>query len=353
MSQTYKVGIVGCGQISRGHVNAWHRLPQCRVSAVCDVRKEAAEALAHEAGVKAIYTDYRQMLADADLDFVSVCTWTQTHAEVTIAAAQAGVRAILCEKPAGRSLAEVDAMMAACDAANTKLAVRLSRRYEPAGMKAQELVAAGAIGTPYLVWTWSSGGLANWSVYMIDFLRAVLGDPAPQWVFGQTERKTDRYERRQPIEDRCVATVGFSGGARGLVESDAPPTFLPRGWLVHGTEGVLQFTTKSLLSLKTSATGGMSQEVDLSGVEPSNAFEETFKWAIGEISDHRTSMAKHRPTLEIMMGIYESARTRGLVEFPLESSESPLDRMIADGSLPVLVPGRYDIRLDEAGNRIK
>ena len=70
-------------------------------------------------------------------------------------------------------------------------------------------------------------------------------------------------------------------------------------------------------------------------------------WLTGRIATHPTDAHTNRTTIETLMGLYESARQRKPVTFPLASGPSPLREMIADGSLPVRVPGAYDIRLQQ------
>src|SRR5437667_193472 len=78
------------------------------------------------------------------------------------------------------------------------------------------------IGKPTLLRSGPEGGLLNNGTHAIDLARFLLGDPAALWVIGQVERRTDRYERGHPIEDRCAGLIGFEGGARLVIESDMP-----------------------------------------------------------------------------------------------------------------------------------
>jgi predicted dehydrogenase len=86
------------------------------------------------------YPSVEQMLAAGTPDLVSVCVWHRLHAPITIAAAEAGARAVICEKPMATSMAEVDAMIAACDRAGTRLLVSHQRRFTPGWERACELV---------------------------------------------------------------------------------------------------------------------------------------------------------------------------------------------------------------------
>jgi len=72
--------------------------------------------------------------------------------------------------------------------------------------------------------------------------------------------------------------------------------------------------------------------------------QELIDWMEGKIAGHRSSGRQARYTMEIMMAIYESLRIKNVVEIPLKTRESPLELMVEDGTLPVLKPGRYDLR---------
>jgi UDP-N-acetyl-2-amino-2-deoxyglucuronate dehydrogenase len=341
MSQKYRVGIIGTGGIARTHTRGYQSLDSAEVVAGADVSQTALDKFSAELGVPGKYTDYREMLKKEDLDIVSVCTWAGMHSEATVAAAQAGVKAILCEKPMAVSLGGADAMLQACEQSGTKLAIGHHHRFNAANTEARRLIAAGAIGQPTLIHSRSGGGLTNNGTHAIDRMRYWLSDPAAEWVIGQVERRTDRYERAEPIEDLCAGIIGFAGGARGILESDLPATDAPDvGSLIYGTEGMLK-TSGSSLSVQN-AEGAGWRELDVPG--DTNQFVELIGWIEGKNS-HRNEAKNGHAVVEIMMAIYESVRTKGLVQLPFETKASPLVMMIENGTLPVEKPGRYDIRL--------
>jgi UDP-N-acetyl-2-amino-2-deoxyglucuronate dehydrogenase len=352
MAQVYRVGIIGCGGIAREHARGFRQHPACVLAAGADIQAEHAARLAAEFDIPSTYADYRELLAKERPDIVAICTWPGSHAEITVAAAEAGVRAILCEKPMARSLAEADTMLAACDAYGARLAIGHHHRFVRHNAAARRLIAEGAIGQPTLLRAAPDGGLLNNGTHMIDRMRFLLGDPDTAWVIAQVERRTDRWERAQPIEDCCMGLIAFAGGARGLIESDLPEPECPGATFVHGTEGTLRLDRDgySLQNGRAAGGGRPGGQPTASPWQPVEAppeptqFEELITWIEGR-SDHRSTGQHGRATVEIMMAFYESARTRGLVRLPLASGPSPLQQMIDDGTLPVEKPGKYDIRL--------
>ena len=341
MPNKYRVGIIGTGGIARTHTRGWQSLDSVTVVAGADVSQSTLDNFAAEFEVAAKYTDFREMLEKESLDIASVCTWPGTHSPATVAAAQAGAKAILCEKPMAVSLGGADAMLAACEQSGTKLAIGHHHRFNGANTEARRLIAAGAIGQPTLIHSRVSGGLTNNGTHAIDRMRYWLSDPKTEWVIGQVERRTDRYERAEPIEDRCAAIIGFACGTRGILEGDLPVSDAPDvGMLTYGTEGILKIEGNALYAQNAEAAGFRQLDVP----EDTNQFVELIGWLQGK-NTHRNEAKHGHAVVEIMMAIYESVRTKGLVHIPMETKESPLAMMIEDGTLPVEKQGKYDIRL--------
>jgi predicted dehydrogenase len=343
----YRAGIVGCGAIARAHANMYMRHEKTVLVAAADINPNMLKIFAEEFPVPSTYTDYREMLDKEDLDIVSVCTWHGSHAEITIAAAKKEVKGIICEKPMAVSLGQADAMIEACEKSGTKLTVEHTRRYNPVNVEARRLIMDGVIGQPVAIVSRTSDGLLNWGTHIIDQARFLLGDPETEWVIGQVERKTDRYERAVPIEDLCMGLICFSNGARLIIECDLPGPEFPVGLntpLVYGSEGMMIPLNDRLLLL--TRRGGWREMTFMDGGDGLlKHLDELIRWIEGEVDDHRCSGRQARYTMEIMMAIYESLRIKGLVRMPLKTKDNPLEMMIKDGTLPVEKPGKYDIRI--------
>ncbi len=117
------------------HASAYHRTPRVEVVGVCDLREEAIDEFKSDWSdvwpkVNG-YTDFREMLEKEKPDIVSVATSDHVHADITVAAAESGARAILCEKPIATTLADADRMITAAEANNVLLSIDHSRRWYP------------------------------------------------------------------------------------------------------------------------------------------------------------------------------------------------------------------------------
>lgn len=145
------VCLIGCGRAGMIHARSIARgVRGARMAALCDPVPEALAAAKDELGVERGYTDYRDALADPDIDAVVVVTPTALHRDVVVAAAGAG-KHVLCEKPMATSLAECDEMIAACERAGVVLQLGFMRRFDESMAHAKERVDAGDIGEVVLV----------------------------------------------------------------------------------------------------------------------------------------------------------------------------------------------------------
>jgi predicted dehydrogenase len=141
-------GLIGAGDIVRRRVApALMESPFCDIVAVSRARAELAAAFAAEVGARRWYPRWQDLIADDDVQSVYVATPVHRHAEQTIAAAEAG-KHVLCEKPMAMTAAECDRMIAACRAHGVRLGIAYYRRFYPALLRMQAIIASGEIGQP-------------------------------------------------------------------------------------------------------------------------------------------------------------------------------------------------------------
>ena len=348
--------VVG-GHIGRSHAHGYIESDRTDLVAVCDLDPMTLDAFGDEFDVEQRYSDYETMLREERPDIVSIGTPQQAHAAMTtLAATRYQPRAIICEKPLASSTGEGYAMLAACRANNVKLAIGHQGRFLSLHERVRELLAEGAIGRVLTVHAGPQkpdAGLMNIGTHNLNYLHYMLGDPTPQWVLANVQRTTDRYERSWPAEDLAGAIIEFDGGIRLCLESDLPPAGMERNVRTFvGTEGMILLDgsfagNHDIKLLRSGASGwetvayGESNDFAQARARELDALA---AWASGDADEHRgdANLAIH--TLEILMGIYESARTHTLVHLPIATQCSPLQQMLTDGDLSVEHPGRYDIR---------
>ena len=225
--------LLGCGRISRKHIDALRAAEHAKLVAVCDVKPDRATAAAAQTGARA-FTDLDTMLREMpEIDVVSILTPTGFHAEHAIRVAAHG-KHVVVEKPMALRLEDADDMIAACDRAGVRMFVDKQNRYNLPVQRLRRALEAGrfgklVMGTVRVRWcrrqdyynqdswrgTWELDGgvLANQASHHIDLLMWMLG-PVESVVGMIATRLVDTE-----TEDTAAVLLRFSSGALGIVEA--------------------------------------------------------------------------------------------------------------------------------------
>jgi myo-inositol 2-dehydrogenase / D-chiro-inositol 1-dehydrogenase len=200
---TLRIGVIGVGRIGRMHADLLaRRVPGAAVGAVYDAHADTARSVGEALGVP-VAASVDEVLGAPDLDAVAICTSTDTHADLIVAAARAG-KAIFCEKPVSLDLAEVDRALRAVQDAGVPFQIGFNRRFDPAHASVREAVAAGELGEPQLVRITSrdpdpppieyvrrSGGIfLDMTIHDFDMARYVTGSEVVE-VFARGAVRVD------------------------------------------------------------------------------------------------------------------------------------------------------------------
>ena len=186
---TLRLGIIGTGEMAHAHAEAYADMPGCELWSACDLRDRELREFGAKFGIRNCYRDAQAMLADPELDAVSVVTPDSSHAELNIAALQAG-KHVLCEKPLAVNYDEAKRMLVAAQESGLRNMVNLTYRNAPCIQYAREIVSGGEIGevvhveAKYLqswlsskVWgDWRSSPTWLWRLSARHGSRGVLGD---------------------------------------------------------------------------------------------------------------------------------------------------------------------------------
>lgn len=223
-----KWGIIGAGDIVRRRVApAIADLPNCELTAITRGQPNMAESFAKEFGAKRWYANWREMLADEEIDAVYVATPVFLHAEQTIAAAEAG-KHILCEKPMAMNTDECDRMIEACKTNGVKLGIAYYRRFYPVIERIRQLLASGEIGNPvfaqmnafeyvdlaaddprgwFLEKAKSGGGpMMDFGCHRLEVLTDLFGD------VRRSASITANVEFDREVEDTAAVLLQFASG---------------------------------------------------------------------------------------------------------------------------------------------
>jgi len=240
MTKMLNVGMIGCGFMGRTHSNAYRKVahffdvpyrPVLKV--VCGLEEAEAKAFADLWGYESSTTDWRQVVERGDIDIVDICVPNDLHAEIAVAAAEAG-KAILCEKPLALSLAEADRALAAVEKARVPVQIGFMRRYDPAYAAAKKRIEAGEIGAPFIFKaigrdpeppppSYFEAGLEatiflDSSIHEFDLARWLMGDEVAEVHAFAAGLGAAEYAGLDPV-DAGVVNLRFSRGGIGNVES--------------------------------------------------------------------------------------------------------------------------------------
>ncbi|EYT48978.1 Gfo/Idh/MocA family oxidoreductase [Brachybacterium muris] len=268
---TFRVGVIGAGSIARAHLEAYAANPDVEIIAISDINAARARAVAQEFGASRSYADAHELLAQDDIDGVSVCTWNDSHATWTIAAVEAG-KHVLVEKPIARTVAEATAIQDAVRRSDRVVQVGFVRRHSPNCQVLKSFIDAGQLGEMYYAKAglirrmgnpggWfadkeiaGGGPLLDIGIHVLDLAWYLMGCPKAVSVSGNTYEvlgnranittmpryKVSDYDPdKNTVEDMANAVVRFENGASLLLECSYSlhATKDSTAVSVHGTKG--------------------------------------------------------------------------------------------------------------------
>jgi predicted dehydrogenase len=249
--KTLKIGIIGVGSISNLHLKSYVANPRVELIGVQDMNLERATDMAAQYGAKRVYTILAELLADPEIDAVSVCTWNDSHAEIAIAALEAG-KHVLVEKPLSKTVAEAEAIAEAVSRTGKHLQVGFVRRFSSNATVLKSFIDAGELGEIYYAkaiyvnrignpggWFADSarsggGPLIDLGIHVLDLCWYMMGCPRATTVSGTTYERLgnranitslSRYKvadydpSASDVEDLAVAFIRFDNGASLTLEA--------------------------------------------------------------------------------------------------------------------------------------
>jgi predicted dehydrogenase len=282
--RTLVVGLVGYDFMGRAHSNAWRQAPRffdlagdVRMKTICGRDRRKVRAAAAKLGWERTATDWRDMIGDDEISVIDICTPNHSHAEIAIAAAAAG-KAVLCEKPLGRNVAECEQMLRAVKRARVPNMVCHNYRRVPAIALAKQMIERGEIGerlyhfrardaqdwladpdSPF-VWRLQSnvagtGALGDLGAHIIDLARYLVGQVTEVSADSRTF-VARRSGKRVDVDDAIGAIGRFRNGAMLTLEA----TRFARGrknqltFEINGSAGSLVFDLEKLNELRVYST---------------------------------------------------------------------------------------------------
>ena len=243
-------GVIGLGWFGEVHAEALSQMPGIELAALCTRRASRLEELGNRFGVKARYTDYRQLLSDPGVEAVSVVTHIQDHRDIAIEALRAG-KHVLLEKPMAPDVPECEAILAAVREASGFFMVGHICRFDPRVALAKEAIEAGRIRR--IVSMHARRNLSKWiGRQVLDKISALMGDgihDADLMLWFSQARPVNVYAQEihpgtNKFPDGGWAMFRLDSGAIGVVESiwhlpETTPYQIDARMEIIGTEGAL------------------------------------------------------------------------------------------------------------------
>jgi len=278
----FKIGIIGCGKIAQvRHIPEYADHQNVQLAGYYDLNTARAKEMANKYGGKA-FASYPELLAQADIDAVSVCTANHSHAEISIAALKAG-KHVLCEKPMATSLQDCETMVKTAGETGRFLMLGHNQRLAKAHVKARELVGSGLIGDIISFrTTFGHGGPETWSidagqnVWFFDKSKAAMGAMADlgihktdliHFLTGQTivettarlqtiDKRTTNGELIS-VDDNATCIYRLSSGAVGtMIVSWTFYGNEDNSTVLYGTKGIMRIYDDPAYSIKVTTRDG-------------------------------------------------------------------------------------------------
>ncbi|PKM52020.1 MAG: inositol 2-dehydrogenase [Firmicutes bacterium HGW-Firmicutes-7] len=228
----YKVGIIGAGRIGRVHGQSiTYNIPNVEVKSVSDIRLEGVKEWADSLGIENVYDDYNKILQDPEIDAVLVCSSTDTHAQISIEAAEAG-KHIFCEKPVDYDLGRIHKVLAAVEKAGVKFQVGFNRRFDHNFARINQVTKDGIIGAPHIIKITSrdpepppvayvkvSGGIfLDMAIHDFDMARFQAGSEVTE-VYAVGASLVDPEIGKAGDVDTAIITLKFENGAMAVIDN--------------------------------------------------------------------------------------------------------------------------------------
>ena len=341
-----KVGIIGSGFVADIHAESFQIMPdEAEVVAVASPPKCGAEELAKKYNIPRVFTDYKQMLAEDDIEMVAIAAPNYLHCQMTVDIANTG-KHVVCEKPLCMTLEEADLMIETCERKGVLLMYAEELFFTPKYVKAKQMADEGAFGKVYMVkqsekhfgphseWFWdvkrSGGGvLMDMGCHGIAFCYWFLDRPKIKSVYCQMA--THVHKDKTKGEDDSICIIEFANGSIGLIEN----SWARRGGMedrieVYGEGGVTYADLHMGNALPTYSENGYGYAVEKA---PSTkgwtypVFEELWNYGFPQEMHHfaRCVRGKEEPQStgedgrvveEVLYAGYQSAGTGGKIKLP-------------------------------------
>lgn len=229
--ENIKIGIIGAGRIGKMHAENISNFSNVTIKSISDIYIDHLKDWAAELGIENVVNDYGEIINDDEIEAIFVCSPTNTHAEIIVAAAKKG-KHIFCEKPISFSLEETTEVLKVVDENKVKFQVGFNRRFDRNFAKIQQSVKEGVIGEPHIIkitsrdpapppkeYLEASGGLFfDMSIHDFDMARYLANSEVKE-VYATGANLVADYIKEIGDIDTALITLKFANGALGVIDN--------------------------------------------------------------------------------------------------------------------------------------
>ena len=332
MSKHYKSAIIGCGNISRIHADGYKGEPRCKLVALADIKREAAEKLAAEKGLSpAIYTDYRKMLRREKPDIVSVCLWPALHLQAVRDCVEAGVAAVHCEKPMAPTWGE-SLELAALAGNGTQLSFNHQRRFTRGLLQAKRLLDEGVFGALERMDLFPFANLLDVGTHLLDIAFMYNNECPVKWVVGQVDAREVRTWFGVPFEFMGVGFIRYENGVRGFIHAGDDKE-MGTGLRLVGSKGFIELEWDGACRRAAVYADPGFRVPALEEPDPMPAVMGNIVDCLESGKEPEQRAERALRVAEVIFAIYESSRRRARIDLPLGPKDSAFLSMLKNGEI--------------------
>ena len=348
MTTKYRYGIIGTGipwksegatgfGMANPHFTGFMNSGKADLVCIADIRSDHADQFLKRHNCTArVYSDYRDMLEKEKPDILSICTWPHLHADMVVAACEAGIRAIHCEKPMATIWGDAKRIKLAADNSSSILSFNHQRRFLEPFQVAKKVIDAGELG-PLTRLEATCGDMSDWGTHWLDMLFYFNNETPADWVIGQIDSREERRVFGAWVEEQAICQFRFKNGVRAMLVTGYQAD-IGAAIRVIGEEGVLEVTwSDPPLRIRTKGDADWRVLPTSEGIHGGVAIDRACADLVKALDE-----PGYRPLLtvdhaiqhtEVIFATFESSRSRGRVDLPLRTEDSALITMVEDGSI--------------------
>jgi len=356
----YNAALIGCGRIGSlleadplrekpcTHAGAYHQHKRIALIAGCDINPERLFLFKKQWSVDNSYHDYHDLLANTDIDILSVATEIKNHHEIVMEASEHDIPLIICEKPIGLSLDKAQQMIKACKTNKSRLLINHERRFSSNYLQAKKMIHKGDIGEVLSIrgniltgvpkkgthYAKEGGGsLLHDGTHLIDIIR-FLTDSDVKWVTAEMQTTKDIQ-----VETSIVGLFQLSNGVNCFIEAGGKRNYFTFEVDIYGTEGriiigngIFRWFKAEKSQYYTGFNDLVEQEIPSFPYTPQflNVMDRVVQYLDHDISPTSIGDDGYK-ALETIFAFYQSAIDQQRITLPLAiSDKNPLKKLFTD-----------------------